>query len=310
MENNNKVLISINFVKCKIDFIELSLPLNFSIKSLKELLCAKRIFQNLLSREQIIFHEGKIVDDDVVFEDIYAGNKAIKLYIMHMGAQSDSTSVNSPTNELLSVDYFSFQVAKTIQNENNSLKLQQFIRIIESNKSISLVVPKEDVLSPNANITTIVQPQEGEIVQIPQPRWVDTRLLSRLVLGVILFGQGLSNVLTWLLVAVSIIYYLFDTGVLFYFLNYFVRRSTAPSQNNTNSTNTNQPNNTTPPPPPNTFTISYNNIRTTDDILLILKNIFKVPTTSGILLDGISILMSLTLSLLPGWTPDGLPPAF
>jgi hypothetical protein len=32
MENNSKVLISINFVKCKVDFIELSLPLNSSIK--------------------------------------------------------------------------------------------------------------------------------------------------------------------------------------------------------------------------------------------------------------------------------------
>lgn len=219
---------------------------------------------------QIAIYEGRIISDETNIGKLLNKGFGSSVFVVYIFVNTSVTVKERIAERYVFDDISVISATKWMQTESASLSEAQTCKIRATLKSLT-----EEAKSEIPVPTQGPLPAQAPAPAPPMPRWVDVRLISRMAVALFIFGQGLPTPLLAVLCAAFFLYYLFDTGVVSYLLH-AVR----------------------PTPLPQLPWIRA---------WALHSQLFtRVPSAAGVLLDGFSIVLSLGLSLFPGWSPDGV----
>lgn len=273
MENANLISVLIKVMGNDFQYIlDVMMSNNDTVYELKKLV-SEKIGGQFIPERQVALYQGLLPSNEAKIGQIDKGSGPMVFYII---VNTSKAAKEKKTTGYV-VDEISLIAAE------KWMQTQAALGISEQHTS-----KINAVLKSSTKETCAPAPQQPlPAVQVPappMPRWVDVRLISRIAVALIIFGQGMPTPLLCILIALFFVYYLFDTGVVSYLLHCL--RPT--------------------PDPAAVPQGGGGRTRWLGAVSLQTQAWLRVPSTSGVLLDGLSLLLSLSLSLFPGWSPDGV----
>eukprot|EP00607_Mallomonas_marina_P001938 CAMPEP_0182427692 /NCGR_PEP_ID=MMETSP1167-20130531/18988_1 /TAXON_ID=2988 /ORGANISM="Mallomonas Sp, Strain CCMP3275" /LENGTH=311 /DNA_ID=CAMNT_0024610115 /DNA_START=112 /DNA_END=1047 /DNA_ORIENTATION=- len=307
MEEEHSVDLIIQIVGAHIDVVvNATMYLEDDIGHVKEIINEK-LASGLPPYEQIVLCDGQPLEDKTTLAEICTPSDSsqiphISLYIAVIKSNSrKSSKVTHPLSYV--VDDMSLEAASSwVQSVKSELsgKTEKELDIEKErsskavDKMLEAISASGKTTAPSPSVSLSLSPPPP-----PPPRWVDIRLISRIAVALLIFGQGLPPLAVPLVFLVLVIYYIIDTGIGLYLLhklNFTRGRGSGanipPTQTPEERERERQGLPPLPPPPSLSPSLSH-------------RRWLQIPTSSGLVLDGASILLSLCLSLFPGWNPDG-----